>query len=597
MTGFLTVEDVNSVLHEYGDVNEMYMLDTSLLGDISYATYDFVKVTKTDNAFVFEVDNSLWCGGYFFTDSNDDYLDVDATYDSEENTLTLATNDDVHLYLYLCGFAPEFEVNRLTWCPLISENPLHNFVSFHDPSMQNYAHVTGKFKTGTFYDASSMGEDIITNAVVTETLGTFSEEGTITIDVGYYGRPNRQVQYVECNGSKFYFLIRREEFVPTISFNGSENIIAKLNAKTSITYTATMDNETVNLGFVRIKYLNKVIELPAGTDTFEIDLTEIRTAQIIPAVFELAQTGHVRAHSYPVNIICTVPTVTTISDFCNLINAGEKVINVGANLSYQGVITIATDILINGNDHEINCYFDVKEGVTFKLKDCIVKNNNYSGLAIITQKEKSIVEIDNVTFEGNKSIGNAAILETKNSVEGLNKSSDFITKIKNTVFKNNDSCILHGGNLQIDNCVFRAGYDEDYYITKQVAFIYQTDGILNVTNSIFDIDTFNETYFCQNEISLNLGITAIRLGTDVIFNGLNYNSILEGNFELKNNTSHIYAEYSYNDECIVISPIVSKEANCMCYLLENKGIRQYNVQITDKSDDLENTTRKIVWED
>ena len=86
----LTVEDVNSVNFE--PINEFYELDTTLIGTTGFigVNYDFVHVNHiingTDHTFVFEIHNSLWCGGYYILDSDRNYIDSsEAEYDSESN--------------------------------------------------------------------------------------------------------------------------------------------------------------------------------------------------------------------------------------------------------------------------------------------------------------------------------------------------------------------------------------------------------------------------------------------------------------------------------------------------------------------------------
>lgn len=119
MTGFLTVEDINTIdINTF--VNEYFVVDTSLIGtdEFSDVQYDFVKVSHTisenQHIFTFEIHNSLWCGGYYFTKSNGDYIDMDATLDN--NIITFTTNQSsLKLHLYLCSYALEFNWIRLEY--------------------------------------------------------------------------------------------------------------------------------------------------------------------------------------------------------------------------------------------------------------------------------------------------------------------------------------------------------------------------------------------------------------------------------------------------------------------------------------------------
>lgn len=117
--GFLTVEDINTI-DINTVVNEYFVVDTGLIGTDEFLNvqYDFVKVSHTisgnQHVFTFEIDNSLWCGGYWFSKSNGDYIDMDATLDN--NIITFTTNQSsLKLHLYLCSYALEFYWIRLEY--------------------------------------------------------------------------------------------------------------------------------------------------------------------------------------------------------------------------------------------------------------------------------------------------------------------------------------------------------------------------------------------------------------------------------------------------------------------------------------------------
>ena len=119
MSSVLTVEDYNTNI--INNINEYYELDTSKISEQEFngVLYDFVivshSINEDEHTFTFEIHNSLWCGGYWFSKSNGDYIDRDATWD-DNNTITFTTNQSsLKLHLYLCSYALEFNGIRLEY--------------------------------------------------------------------------------------------------------------------------------------------------------------------------------------------------------------------------------------------------------------------------------------------------------------------------------------------------------------------------------------------------------------------------------------------------------------------------------------------------
>lgn len=143
---FLTVEDVNSVSLNY--INEYYELKTSNISEQTFngVLYDFTIVSHSINGethtFTFEIHNSLWTGGYYFTKNNGDYLDISASY--QNNQLTVTTNESsICLVLYLCSFTNNFNLMKLEYILLdtdviiLNNNDLGKLKEFRFKSLKN----------------------------------------------------------------------------------------------------------------------------------------------------------------------------------------------------------------------------------------------------------------------------------------------------------------------------------------------------------------------------------------------------------------------------------------------------------------------------
>ena len=163
MTNFLTVEDINSILAKYGDVSTLHSINTSLIdGEIIDVMYDFCIINRTENngqyTFTFDVSNILWCGGYYFTDTDGQYLELDGTING--NVITVTTNKpDLILVVYLTNLYTTFQFERLTW----KSSDLKNLSQF-------YHHIESeKFTINMLDNSTPTGEVLFTCGELSET--------------------------------------------------------------------------------------------------------------------------------------------------------------------------------------------------------------------------------------------------------------------------------------------------------------------------------------------------------------------------------------------------------------------------------------------
>ena len=150
---FLTVEDINSTLYKYGKVNTLHSIDTANISSEEFegVMYDFCicshSMSENNDTFTFEVKNDLWCGGYYFTDADGEYIDANASINDKTITFT-TTEETVILHLYLTNLFTTFNFERLSW---ISED-LKNIHIFKNQTTTDTFEITmldGTTATGT----------------------------------------------------------------------------------------------------------------------------------------------------------------------------------------------------------------------------------------------------------------------------------------------------------------------------------------------------------------------------------------------------------------------------------------------------------------
>lgn len=117
---FLTLEDYNSI--NFKPINEYYELNTQDISEQEFTNvlFDFCIVSHeidgNEHTFSFQIQNSLWAGGYWFSKQNGDYIDTYVEYDWADNSLTITTNESsIILNLYLCSFAPRFRQYQIEY--------------------------------------------------------------------------------------------------------------------------------------------------------------------------------------------------------------------------------------------------------------------------------------------------------------------------------------------------------------------------------------------------------------------------------------------------------------------------------------------------
>jgi hypothetical protein len=134
------------------------------------------------------------------------------------------------------------------------------------------------------------------------------------------------------------------------------------------------------------------------------------------------------------------------------------------------------------------------------------------------------------------------------------------------------------------------------------AFLYQTDGDAEITNSIFDID-YQDNTLCENQINIGFAQALIRCGLTATINTATHESLQEDNklpfFENYRNQSHVFAKYYYPqiETCVFTSPVENKETESICYCVTGTDwVYKTNAVVTRADWQNENTINNIDWE-
>ena len=612
MSNFLTVEDINTNLLNY--VNEIYTCDTGLIDDskgINHVQYDFIYVTRNrtngNYLYSFEIHNDLWCGGYYFTDENGNYLDVTATI----NNKTISANnlpDNVKLHLYLCSFATSFSLKKLTWIPSDFNIQVRNYTQnkvFRVPVV-NLIGATSSLIGQTFNikgKAQYAGE-----TTFNDNLEFYDYESQVYLwsqQMGTYG-------LVTCtyNNCVFYFFVDFSKTELTFNIDVSNVIVGKINRLelNLPRFVLNLDDNFFNDNFVRYNDVEIPIIRKGNDPTkyyFDLDLSDKIDINSISFDVVVNEKRQVRGRVYNYEgIHCKYLSVMSESELRSELGNGIKVLELGADISLTSNIQINSDVIIHGNDKQLtlnNHSIILNEGV--KL---IVENAELNiGNPAIIQKENSNLELTNVKFTNNTSteynnLGSCIFCDV--DLESLSVDSDFTTNINECTFVNNHNAIFHGGQLTVDNCRY-LNNDLTYVDKDNPGFLYQVDGDAEIINSIFDIN-YTDNTLCENHTNIGYAQALVRCGLTATINTATHESLQEDNklpfFENYRNQSHVFAKYYYPqiETCVFTSPVENKENESICYCVTGTDwVYKTNAVVTRADWQNENTINNIDWEE
>ena len=572
MTGFLTVEDINTIdINTF--VNEFFVVDTSLIGtdEFSEVQYDFVKVSHTvsgdNHYFSFDISNSLWTGRFSWF--NGDVVYPGSVEIVNNKLIITTTYDNIQLYLYLCSYHDNFSILKCT--------------GFFIP-IDKYILVT-KDELGTRKSIKKINP-----------MGQRASSYTI-MNLGLYRGDN----------SFLMILLKKTDLV----FNFNNNCLAgKINHipfgvdQKYLPGGSMVDDTPLNMEIV---YGDAVLPVTYDDDIedycFDLDLTNKLDTNSVKVSLKVTSNTYVNNGVFDIIIPCEYVTIGNEVDLMTQLALGIKVLKLDADLGLTSNIQISSDVIVYGEDNKLtlnNHSIILNEGVKLILENAEL---NIGSPAII-QKENSILELTKVKFTNNiaadyNNLGSCIFCDV--DLESLSVDSDFTTRINDCTFINNHSAIFHGGQLTVDNCKY-LNNDLTYVDKDNPAFLYQTDGDAEITNSIFDID-YQDNTLCENQINIGFAQALIRCGLTATINTATHESLQEDNklpfFENYRNQSHVFAKYYYPqiETCVFTSPVEDKENESICYCVTGTDwVYKTNAVVTRADWQSENTINKIDWE-
>lgn len=566
---FMTVEDVNSILLNYDYVNDYYIVDTSLITNITEGSYDFVRFRKIENGFKFKIDNSLWTGGVYVLNAHNEYIPLremsltgDDYYRYANGTLTIySTNYDLNnckIVLYLSSFFNGFHFQYLNYA-ITNLKPI---IDYNEPN----------FEIQSFrYDSSDIDYSI-----------SFDEEnGTYTVIV---------------DGDYFYgYLVQSMKIADVY-------LVGDLIVGIDNTLTVVKDESSSDLRNCIVVCNGKEhfidFTIPNG-DKFNIDLTD--ETSLNPISFQII----IKDNDEFVDFTCDyslTPKYYEVSNFNELKTAltnKVKNINITKNITFTENIVISNDTVLNFNFNRSmfnHVSFIISENTNFILKKAEIIYSN----TLINQKKGSAVTIDNCKIYNSSNANNkSSVVYCDEDINDIyEENTNFTTNILNSEIR---TCalptIIHFGTLNIDNSIFYNTNNNSS--SKNVpCFIYQVNGDAIIKNSIFKIKYAPKTLkLCEKHKDIGINHCNILIGENATINNASFNDLKRNNslpfFDKEfNNKSYVYCEYYYPsiESCVIASPLPNFEDKCCCHALSGVDwVFKNNVQITRKEWGSENT--------
>lgn len=563
MNELFTLEDSNNTLFGFGSSSVYHALDTSNIGTEEFADVkiDFAivnhSISSNTHTFTFQIFNVGWSGGYYILDKNGGYVNSDAnvSYNSATNTITYTTSDDhVTLVLYCTSFRGTFSFTRLTKKAI---DLTDSIIALND----------SKVKTIKYLNLAD------------------NTEGTAT-----YTQSEGVNQYLGFVWLCFY---KKTDF----QFNCTQNLIV---GKVNKVYLGTLSDYLPNGGLSGNAVLKMTVKSKSNSydvsyDSvkndyyFNVDLTGVASLNRIRFSLYVHESTYI---SESVTEFVLDTGYQEVSNFTQLLNAIESdnisMVQLENDITFVSDVTVSKDIYIYGNSNTLllNGHgLVISENVTFKSDNIAFAK----GDTAILQKENSIVELDNAIFAFNSStkynnLGSCIFCEV--DFDNLDIITDFKTRLTNVTFYNNHSCLLHGGELAVDNCIF-LNNNTDYIDANNVAFLYQVDGNASITNSAFDIN-YDTEKLCADESNIGFAQALLKIGLTAVVNGQTHKDYVVNNnlnFFIKsyNNHSHVFCKYYYPqiEACVFTSPAVNRDSDSICYCAsETNWVYKQNVQIS-----------------
>ena len=532
MNGFLTVEDINTMLLKYKDIPfwDTVNIDTGdNIHNFSDIKFDYCNVSRTYNngkyTFVITVENSL----FGIKNSNSYYLTYINCFDTNNNFITNITRQNktftvvsdthnisltVYLsnwslwksdYIFGSGINPQWKIKNTQHKIVNNQNEYHiELESLQTLSKNNF---TILFYKGTTYE------------YITSRNFTFQ---------------NNTLIFKEPTGNFDSIIIRYENVVYQIPIPSNKQInVVQLPQNQTLTVgeinTFTISSDSSNLN------IESNYPVTIENKTVTLDLTDKENLKPVSLTISTIGDDTYYPNEFKFNIPCKYPIITSETELKTFISNGGSIARLGDDITLTEPLTLSDDLLIIGNDNTIDLDGNnIIVEKTFKAENTIFIN----GVNTILQRADSTVELTECTFNnchvGDISLGSCICCDVE--FANLSLDDDFTTDLKQCTFNDNDSCIYHSGNLTIDGCTVincgHVGYPQ---------LLYQTDGTAYVANSEFQ---FTKT--CNVDIMYMACL--VEIGENATFNGAGHTELMNNDtlpFFDQNNHSLIDCTYYY----------------------------------------------------
>ena len=565
----LTVEDANTIIRKYGVESFYYTIDTGSLplpsgGSGSFTDYEceFFTISKT------YTDNQ-W--QWTFTVKNKYFLNHAYAFDQDNNFITQVSVDNGMVNVFVSSDASRPIVTvELT----ILGNGLI-------PGRLTQVYVGGVPKKVTLANVGKSRQILIKRLTTGETYSA---------TVHTYVRVNSYpIEY----GRMHYFLIRLQKTWFKYNCNSTLTCgkVNKVRLGTLASYKPGGALIQDNTPTITVEYKNTTIPVTwSETDNdyiFYLDLTEDYNPGKVN-LNVLVETNDVLNES--IDNVTLYKEVMEVDNFDALrveISDGTGLIRLTDTMLFRRDLTIANDVKIIGNNNILDLdahHIHLEEGKTLILNDVTVQ---YGSPAII-QEPNTTLELNRCTFTNNFNTYNnnlGACVYCNTDVEGLTVTDDYTTRITDCLFQDNESTIFHGGQLTITGSKFII-QDNNWMKANNPAFLYQTDGEANITNSSFVIIQDGDEW-CSNEKNIGYAQSILICGENAIINGADHTSLQKQNslpfYDTYNNKTYLYAKYYYPrlEGCVVTSPLPGfEDKNCTYAVSGVDWVFKQNSQVT-----------------
>ena len=497
---FLTVEDINGGIFN-NQKGFLYEIPLQLSAEeFSDVNSDFCKVSRSKSGsnytYIIEVNNSYWNGEYYFKRANGTYIDQDGSWSNNKLTFTTTVKDIVFV-VYLNNLNTSFSVRRITSIPY--------------PFDINHKATLKDIDKWIYYEYISLPSNNIGIGRLYLKKGLFDWSYS---DIYFY--------YVGT-------LIKTDfQFQCTQSLTLGKVNTVRLGA--SADYKPNGDMIGTNTPTITVKYGDIYIYV------FDIDLTSKQNEGKVRFNVLIEANDVINATETEVTLNSSFETINNETKLRTLFRNGG-IGRLGSNITLTNDLTISKDVLIIGNDKTINMSSHkiiVPNDKTFKSENTVYTN----GYNTIQQYTGSTVELTECTFTNCTGFG--SVIDCQLDMESLEVENDFITNITGCTFTNNDMCILHGGELNIENCTVTGKIGNPSY----PYFLYQTDGNATILQSNFNLSSNTQI---STDIEFNSCIFIC--GETAIINGYDHTQLQNNNITsfitTQRNTSTINVTYYY----------------------------------------------------